>query len=140
MLLSLSSVTNLNLVLRFCAACTLSYRCLEMEWWAALTVVAIPSQHALLMWLCVSAARLSVLSPRASRAILHSQHPVPSPPDHSPPYQAKTARFVLSCLNSLVCLDVGFFICRFCSMRFHLDQKRRCSCYCSFSELFDCFY
>ena len=27
--------------------------------------------------------------------------------------------------NSLVCLDVGFFICRFSSMRFHLDQKRR---------------
>jgi len=75
MLLSLSSVTNLNLLFRFSAACMLSYRCLKMEWWAAVTVVAIPSQHALLMWPCVSAARLSVLSPRASRAILHSQHP-----------------------------------------------------------------
>ena len=42
--------------------------------------------------------------------------------------------------NSLVCLDVGFFICRFSSMRFHLNQNRRCgSCCCSFSELFDCF-
>ena len=29
--------------------------------------------------------------------------------------------------NSLVCLDVGFFICRFCSMHFHLEQKSRCS-------------
>jgi len=41
--------------------------------------------------------------------------------------------------NSLVCLDVSFFICRFSSMRFHLDQKRRrCSCCCSCSELSDC--
>ena len=37
-------------------------------------VVAIPSQPALLMWPCVSSTRLSVLSPRASRAILHSRH------------------------------------------------------------------
>ena len=41
--------------------------------------------------------------------------------------------------NSLVCLDVGFFICRFSTMRFHLDQKRCCSCWCSFSQLFNCF-
>jgi len=48
----------------------------QMEWWVAVTVVAIPSQPALLlMWQCVSAARSSVLSPRASRAILHSWHP-----------------------------------------------------------------
>ena len=46
-----------------------------MEWWAAITVVAIPSQPALLMWPFVSFARPSVLSPRASRAILHSRHP-----------------------------------------------------------------
>ena len=72
MLLSLSSVTNLSLFFGFCAAWMLSYRCLQMEWWAAVTVVAIPSQPALLMWPCVSAARPSVLSPRASRAILHS--------------------------------------------------------------------
>jgi len=39
------------------------------------TVVAIPSQPALLMRPCVSFARPSVLSPRASRAILHSRHP-----------------------------------------------------------------
>ena len=30
-------------------ACMLSYRCLQMEWWAAVTVVAIPSKPALLM-------------------------------------------------------------------------------------------
>ena len=41
--------------------------------------------------------------------------------------------------NCLVCFDVGFFVCRFSSMRFPLEQKRRCSCCCSFSELFDCF-
>ena len=34
MLLSLSSVTNLSLLFGFCAACMLSYRCLQMEWWA----------------------------------------------------------------------------------------------------------
>jgi len=75
MLLSLSSVTNLSLLFGFCAACTLLYRCLQMEWWAAVTVAAIPSQPALLMWPCVSSARPSVLSPRASRTILHSRHP-----------------------------------------------------------------
>ena len=75
MLLSLSSVTNLSLLFGFCAACMLSYRCLQMEWRAAVTVVAIPAQPALLMWPCVSSARPSVLSPRASRAILHSRHP-----------------------------------------------------------------
>ena len=53
----------------------LSYRCLQMEWWAAVTAVAIPSQPALLMRPYFSSARQSVLSPRASRAILHSRHP-----------------------------------------------------------------
>jgi len=43
-----------------------------------------------------------------------------------------------SVLESFVCLDVVFFICRFSSMRFHFDLKCRCSCCCSFSELFDC--
>jgi len=75
MLLCLSSVTNLSFFFGFCAAWMLFYRCLQMEWWAAVAVVAIPSQPALLMWPCVSAARSSVLSPRASRAILHSRHP-----------------------------------------------------------------
>ena len=75
MLLSMSNVTNLGLLFGFCAACMLSYRCLQMEWWAAFTVVAIPSQPALLMWPCVSAARPSVLSPRVFHAILHSRHP-----------------------------------------------------------------
>jgi len=61
MLFSLSSVTNLSLHFGFCASCMLSYRCLQMEWWATVTVVAIPLQHALLMWPCVSAARVSVV-------------------------------------------------------------------------------
>jgi len=47
LLLSLSSLTNLSLLFGFCAVCMLSYRCLQMEWWAAMTVVAIPSQPAL---------------------------------------------------------------------------------------------
>ena len=36
-LLTLSSVTNSSLLFGFCqcAACMLSYRCLQMEWWAA---------------------------------------------------------------------------------------------------------
>jgi len=75
MLLSLSSVTNLSLLFGFCAACMLSYRCLPMEFWAAVTVVAIPSQPALLMWPCVSANRPSELSPWASRTIVQSRHP-----------------------------------------------------------------
>ena len=75
MLLFLSSVTNLSLLFGFCAACMLSYRCLSMEWWAAVTIVAIPLQPALLMRLYVSSARPSVLSPQASRAILHNRHP-----------------------------------------------------------------
>ena len=32
-----------------CAACMLAYKCLQMKWWAAVTVVAIPSQKTLLM-------------------------------------------------------------------------------------------
>jgi len=67
MLLSLSSATNLSLFFGFCTACMLAYRCLQMEWWAAVTVVAIPSQPALLIWPCISAATPSVLSPQASR-------------------------------------------------------------------------
>jgi len=43
----------LSLLFGFCAARMLSYKCLQMEWWAAVTVVAIPAQPALLMWLCV---------------------------------------------------------------------------------------
>ena len=61
---------------KFCVAFTLSCRCLQMELWAAaaVTVVGILSQPALLMWKCVSAVWLPVLSPRASVAILHSRH------------------------------------------------------------------
>jgi len=47
-----------------------------MEWWVAITPVAIPSQPALLMSQYVSTVRPSVLPPRAPRAILHSRHPV----------------------------------------------------------------
>ena len=65
-----------ELAFGFCAACMLSYRCLQMEWWAAVTIVAISLQPALLMWPCVSAARPSVLLPWASHAVLNSRHPV----------------------------------------------------------------
>ena len=61
-------------------ACILSHRYLQMDCWAAVTVVAIPSQPALLMWPWpyVSTAGLSVLLPHASRNLeflLHSRHP-----------------------------------------------------------------
>jgi len=47
-LLSLSSMTNLSLLFGFCAAYMLSYRCLQMEWWAAVTIV--PSLRSLHCW------------------------------------------------------------------------------------------
>jgi len=75
MLLSMSSVTNSSLLFGFYAACMLSYKCPKMEWWAAGTVIAISSQPALVMWPCVSAARQSVLLPRASHAIVRSRYP-----------------------------------------------------------------
>jgi len=71
-LLSLSGVTNLSLLAGFCAACMLAYRCLRMKWWAAVTVVAIPSQKALLMCLYVFSSKFSVLAPCCSRALLHN--------------------------------------------------------------------
>jgi len=74
-LLSLSGVTNLSLLVGVCAACMLAYRCLQMKWCAAVMVVAIPSQKALLMCPYVSSGKLSVLSPRYSRALLHSLQP-----------------------------------------------------------------
>ena len=43
-----------------------------MKWWAAVTVVAIPSQKALLMCPYVSSGKFSVLAPRCSRAFLHN--------------------------------------------------------------------
>ena len=55
-----------------CAACMLEYRCLQMKWWAAVTVVAIPSQKALLLRAYVSSGKFSVLAPRCSRALLHN--------------------------------------------------------------------
>jgi len=74
MLLSLSSVTNFCLLFGFWEACRLSYRCLQMERWAAVTVIAILLKPALLMWPYASIARPSALSPWASYAILHSRH------------------------------------------------------------------
>ena len=71
-LLSLSGVTNLSLVVDVCAACMLAYRCLQMKWWAAVVVVAIPSQKALLMCPYISSGKFSVLAPRCSRALLHN--------------------------------------------------------------------
>jgi len=49
MLLSLSSVWHMSLLLGFCVAYMLSCRCLQAEWWAAVSFVAIPSQAAMLM-------------------------------------------------------------------------------------------
>jgi len=70
---SLSGVTNLSLLAGVCAACMLAYKC--MKWWAAVTVVAIPSQKALLMCPYVSSGKFSVLAPRYSRALLHIVQP-----------------------------------------------------------------
>jgi len=52
----------------------LAYKRLQMKWWAAVMVVAIPSQKALLMCPYVSSGKFSVLAPRCSRApgLLHN--------------------------------------------------------------------
>jgi len=50
----------------------LAYRCLQMKWCAAVTVVAIPSQKALLMCPYVSSGKFSVLAPSCSCALLHN--------------------------------------------------------------------
>ena len=71
-LLSLSGMTNLNLLVGVYAACMLAHTCLQMKWWAAVTVVAIPSQKALLMCPYVSSGKFSVHAPRCSRALLHN--------------------------------------------------------------------
>jgi len=71
-LLSLSGVANLSLLVGVCAVCMLAYKCLQMKWWAAVTVVAIPSQKALLMCPYVSSRKFSVLAPRCSRGFLHN--------------------------------------------------------------------
>ena len=72
-LLSLSGVTNpVSLLVGVCAACMLAYKCLQIKWWAAVMVVAIPSKKALLMCPYVSSGKFSVLAPRCSRALLHN--------------------------------------------------------------------
>ena len=71
-LLSLSGVTNLSLLVGVGAACMLAYRCLQIKWRAAVTVVAIPSQKARLLCPYVSSGKFSVLAPRCSRALLHN--------------------------------------------------------------------
>jgi len=50
----------------------LAYRCLLVKWWAAVTIVAIPSQKALLMCKYVSSSKFSALAPSCSRAHLHN--------------------------------------------------------------------
>jgi len=65
-LLSFSCVTNLSLLAGVCAACMLAYRCLQMKWWTAVTVVAIPSQRALLTCRYVSSGKCLVLAPRST--------------------------------------------------------------------------
>ena len=67
-----TSVTTLSLLAGVCAACMLAYRCLHMKCWAAVTVVAILSQKALLMCPYISSGKFSVLAPRCSRALLHN--------------------------------------------------------------------
>jgi len=52
----------------------LAYKYLQMKWWAAVTVVVIPSQKALLICLYVSSGKFSVLAPRCSRALWHNLH------------------------------------------------------------------
>ena len=73
-ILSLSGVTNLSLLAGVCAACMLSYKCLRMKWWAVVTLVAIPSQKALLMCPYVSSGKSSMLAPRCSCALLYNLH------------------------------------------------------------------
>jgi len=55
-------VTNLSLLVGVDAACMLAYKCLHMKWWAAVTVVAIPSQKVLLMCPYVSSGKFPVLA------------------------------------------------------------------------------
>jgi len=71
-LLCSPGVTNLSSLVGVCAACMLAYKCLQMQCWAAVTVVAIPSQKALLMCPYVSSGTFSVLAPRCSRVLLHN--------------------------------------------------------------------
>jgi len=64
--------TSLSLLSGVCAACMLGIRCHQMQWWAAVTVVAIPLQKALLMYLYVSSGKFLVLAPHCSRNLLHN--------------------------------------------------------------------
>ena len=73
--LRVSSKASSLLHFGFGVACMLSYRCLQMKWRVAVIVFAIPSQPALLISPYVSAAKLSILLPKASRTFLHSRHP-----------------------------------------------------------------
>ena len=68
-LLFSSGVTTMSLLVGVCAVYMLAYRCLQMKWCAAMTVVAIPSQKTLLMCPYVSSCKFSVLAPRCSRAL-----------------------------------------------------------------------
>jgi len=63
----------------FGTACTLAYRCRQMKWSVAVTVVAILSQKATCQWvfMCayVSSGKLSVPAMRCSCALLHNLQP-----------------------------------------------------------------
>jgi len=72
MLLSFSGVTNLSLLVGVCAIFMIARKCLQMKWWASMTVVVIPSQKALLMCPYVSSGKFSVLAPRCCCFILHN--------------------------------------------------------------------
>ena len=67
---------DLSLLAGVCVACMMAYSCLQMKWWAAVTVVAIPSQKALLMCPYVSSGKFSALATCCSRALsLHNVQP-----------------------------------------------------------------
>jgi len=77
---SLSDLTNLSLLASVCAACMLAYRCLQMKWCAVMTVVAIPSQIALLMCPYISSGKILSLAPRCSCTLLHKLQPTSESP------------------------------------------------------------
>jgi len=60
-----------------------AYKYLQVKWWAAVTVVAIPSHKALFVCRHVSSGKFSVLATRYPRALLHYLQPTS---DFSKPY------------------------------------------------------
>jgi len=104
-LLWLSGVTNRSLLAGVCAAYMLVYRCLQMKWWAAVTVVAIPSQKTPLMCPYVSSGAFSVLAPCCSRVILHNLQPTS---DHNLIFASHLATGIvpaIAIISHLLCLQ-----------------------------------